>query len=48
MWEKGTGQMLDMWVLNMDAASYVLKTPDKILLTSERGRGGEGGGGVIT
>ena len=36
MWSKVTYCILDMWVVHTDTSSYVLKTPDKNLLTIER------------
>ena len=37
MWSKGTSCILDMRVVNMDMASYVLKTSEKILIIAEQG-----------
>ena len=38
MWSKGAYFILDMRVANTDAASYVLKTPEKGLFAAEPGK----------
>ena len=36
MWAQGTNSILEMRVVNMDMASYIIKTLEKSLVTAER------------